>query len=77
MSYKTGTVDDAVWKQNPSHALSAAPGAFCGVGTRPGERSRLEIFLRQSDSSPNAGGSLFSCSLSVARFSLWIHKADR
>lgn len=42
----------------------------------PGERSELEIFLRQSEPSPNGGGGPLSrCSLHPCSFH-WIHKTD-
>lgn len=52
--YKPKIVQDTAWKQKLNCALSTVP-VPC-LAAYPCERSELEIFLRQSEPSPNGGG---------------------
>lgn len=62
--YKPKIVQDTAWKQKLNCALSTVP-VPC-LAAYPCEHSELEIFLRQSEPSPNGGGGPLSCMFSAS-----------
>lgn len=64
VGYKPRIVQDTAWKQKLNRALSTVPVPY--LAAYPCERSELEIFLRQSEPSPNGGGRPLSRLLSAS-----------